>query len=290
MRKVLILTLVVTLLVGCSNSERAKQLTLLENEVDTYKSENIELVNQIKDLEDQSRLMRDKTSSDQKEHDVLIMKFETTLRELDEKDEIIEELEMRLRGNFEKLWFDDMEAEAVRFIGEEYYNLAIKTVSFNEQELSEMSISNIHLGMTLDETERFLGPDYEVGGYYDEEINRFILTRTYNDGIKLFFDPLHLKRVYVTGEKYITDFNVNTGMTMMEAVKLYDNKYKRLKKYTNFGEGEVDRWIGTYLNEDESEVLEFRYDDYIYKDSELTDSIIIKEIILADYHPQYFFW
>ncbi len=56
----------------------------------------------------------------------------------------------------------------------------------NIEELSEMSVSDLRLGMTLDETQKILGEDYQDGGYYDEEINQFILTRTYEDGIQLF--------------------------------------------------------------------------------------------------------
>lgn len=152
-----------------------------------------------------------------------------------------------------------------------------------------MSVSDLRLGMTLDETQKILGEDYQDGGYYDEEINQFILTRTYEDGIQLFFNPIRLNRIYVTGEKYITELGVNVGMPITEAVGLYDSKFNRLKSHKSLGEGEVDSWIGTYVNDEENEVIEFRYGDCKYLDSELTESMIIEVIIMAKYHPYYFY-
>ncbi len=277
-------------LIGCSSTEKDKKIASLENEITTLKTENEGCAARISDLEEQNQQSDTNIANVQNEYNELLSKFKKISKELEETNVAFEDYKLKHQDNYETFWFDDMETEALRFIREEYYSQVKKSSNPIVPDLSEMTLSNLHLGMSLDETEKVLGSDYEDSGFYDEETNQFILKRTYVDGIDLFFNPVNLNRICVTGEKYSTNLGIKVGMPMINAVSVYDNEYNRLKAHSSYGDGEVNRWIGTYLNDDESEVVEFRYGNCVYEDEELTESMLIQEIIIANYFPKYFYW
>lgn len=117
MRKFFLLILSLTVLSGCANKEYFDQISILENDIDTYKTEINKLKSEYEALKESIEADASKWADN---YNKLLSEHESTVEKLAERDKIIENLKLDQQSNYEVFWFDYMESEALRFIREEY--------------------------------------------------------------------------------------------------------------------------------------------------------------------------